>query len=94
MKKFLFLFLIVLYSCSKEESIGTIAFTSNRDCEIRLFDSQGRQTGHEHYIVGGSPAVMDMKRSGVYVVHAVSADRTIKEPLTYMGENLEYHIKF
>jgi hypothetical protein len=94
MKKILFLCFIILYACSEDKDIGTISFTSNRDCEIRLFDSHGRQTGHKHYEAGNSPAVMDMKRSGIYVVYAASADKTIKEPLTYMGENLEYHIEF
>ena len=93
-------FLIVLIvltvpACSDDDPIlGSISFTSSADCNIRLFDSNGREIARENYEVGKAPFVVQMKRSGIFIVRAVNGDKTYKEPLTYAISNHEYFIEF
>jgi hypothetical protein len=90
-----FSFLILLVACSEDKEIGSISFTSNQDCDIRLFDSHGRQVAREQYEVGKAPAVVQMKSSGVFVIHAESQGQvTKKEPITYVTGNMEHYIEF
>jgi hypothetical protein len=35
-----------------------------------------------------------MKSTGVFIIHAESAGKEIKKPLTYLSGNLEYYIEF
>ena len=90
----------VFYPIYDPPQLGTIMFTSNEDCEIRLFDSQGRQVTRENYELGRAPVIVQMTSSGVFVVRAVSVgsaltpSKTFKEPITYVGGNMEYYIEF
>jgi hypothetical protein len=91
-----FIFALALFACSDPDpaQIGTIAFTSNADCSFRLFDGSGRQCAHDVYCLGQSPAVVRMKSTGVFIIHAESAGKEIKKPITYLSGNLEYFIEF
>jgi len=85
-------------SCSQDDNSlptvpGTIQFTSSHDCEFRLFDSDGRQLVREFYRPG-SVTVVRMKTTGIFILHAVSASKTIKVPISYIGGNKEYFIEF
>jgi hypothetical protein len=93
---FIFLFSVAFFAaCSETDDIGTIAFTASHDCDIRLFNSKGEQIAREPYEVGKAPAVVYMKSSGVFIVHAASdGQTTVKEPVTYVGGNMEYFIEF
>jgi len=94
----IFSLLIVLFflsACSVDEPIlGSISFTASHDCDIRLFDSAVRQIAHQQYEIEKSAVIVSMKRSGVYVVHAVSDAKTIKESLTFVNGNIDYYIEF
>jgi len=99
----LVIILVMFFACSDPAPahLGTIVFTASHDCDIRLFDCTGNQIAREQYEVGKSPAVVNMKSSGVFVVHAVfvgaglaPARTTIKEPMAYHSGNLEYYIEF
>ena len=89
-------------SCSQEPAIlGSIIFTSEHDCDIRLFHSNGAQIDRVMYEVGKPPVVVQMKSSGVFIVHATRVgaghalpEKTIKEPITYIRGTLEYFIAF
>jgi len=99
MKKVLFLFLIFFAACSDPADapeLGTIMFTSNFDCDIRLFAANnGEQLAREFYEVGKDPFIVKMKSTGIFVLHAESpGKKTKKEPLTYNGGNLEHFIEF
>ena len=87
---------LLFFACSgaDDTQLGTIMFTANADCDIRLFYSQGSQLARVQYEVGKAPAVVNMKSSGVFVVHAVSSDKTVKEPITYVNGNLDHYIEF
>jgi hypothetical protein len=61
---------------------------------MRLFDSHGRQVAHEQLEVSNPPVVVNMKSTGVFIIHAVSGGSTVKKPITYMGGNIEYQIEF
>jgi hypothetical protein len=88
--------ILVMFACSDADpdAIGTLSITSTHDCDIRVFDSHGRQLDRQHYEVGKAPAVVTMKSTGIFIVHAVSGNTTIKEPITYAGGNLNYYIEF
>jgi hypothetical protein len=73
---------------------GTIMFTSNYDCEIRLFDSDTTQLVREFYELGKAPAVVRMTTTGVFILQTTAAHQSKKEPLTYSGGNMEYYIEF
>ena len=89
------LVILVVSACSHDdEMIGAITFTSSVNCDIRLFDSRGRQVGREYYEVGKNPAVIQMKSTGIFIVHATNGNQTIKEPITYIGGNLDYYLRF
>ena len=94
----IFLIAVLLFSaaaCYDDDTVlGSIMFTANADCEIRLFDSHGREIAHDHYETEKEPFVVQMKRSGVFVVHAVAGNKTIKEPLTFVRDNIEHYIEF
>jgi len=82
-------------SCSANDPIlGAINFTASHDCDIRLFDSAGREIAHEKYELGKAPVVVQMSRSGIFIVRAVNGDKTYKEPLTFVNGNIEYYIEF
>ena len=92
---FSFLILLTVPACSDDDPIlGSISFTSSADCNIRLFDSNGREIARENYEVGKAPFVVQMKRSGIYIVRAVNNNQTYKEPLTFVNGNIEYFIEF
>ena len=88
-------FLILFAACSVDEPLlGSIMFTSNQDCDIRLFDAGGAQIARINYEIGKEPAIVQMTRSGIFIVHAVGETRTIKDPITFVNGNLEYYIEF
>jgi hypothetical protein len=92
-----FCFLVLCSSCTDNKdlpSLGSITFTSSDDCDIRLFDSRGRQVAHEPYETGKPPVVVDMKSTGIFVIHAEGAGVLKKEPVTYPGGNIDYYIDF
>ena len=94
---FSLLTLLFFEACSQGEEtiLGSIVFTSNVDCKIQLFDSQGRETASGNYEIGKEPFVVQMKRSGIYVLLAKAAGKKdIKEPLTFMPGTLEQFIEF
>jgi len=93
---FLFLIFLSFSSCRHEETIlGDISFTSNEDSRIHLFDSNGRQIDNALYEVGKSPFIVQMKSSGVFIVHAVSEGKpAIQNPLTFVSGSLDYFIEF
>ncbi|MCL2436253.1 MAG: hypothetical protein FWD09_09000 [Lentimicrobiaceae bacterium] len=92
----LFSLLSVLFfaSCKEDPIIGSISFTASHDCDIRLFDSNGNQIARDQYETEKAPFVIQMKRSGAYIVHAVHEDKTIKEPIAYPGGVFERFIEF
>jgi hypothetical protein len=101
--KFLILnssFLILFAACSDNADpatgLGTIMFTSNVDCEIRLFAANnGEQLARDFYEVGKEPIVIQMKSTGIFVLNAESpGKKTKKEPLAYNGGNMEHYIEF
>jgi len=59
---------------------------------------QGIPLDNLDYIIqakdGKAPFVVQMKRSGIFIVRAVNGDKTYKEPLTYAISNHEYFIEF
>jgi hypothetical protein len=80
---------------------GSILFTSNFDCEIRLFNSDTVQIARDYYEVGKAPFIVHMKESGEYLLFAETvgvllapAKKTIKETITYRSGNIEYYIEF
>jgi hypothetical protein len=86
-----------------DEHPGTIMFTATHDCDIRLFDSDSVQIAREHYEVGKKPAIVYMKSSGEFTVHAVGYGfdpslypdpKPYIQPLTYKNGILEYYIEF
>ena len=88
---------VSLVACSEGEppDLGTIIFTANVDCEIRLFAANnGEQIAHSHYETGKEPFVVQMTRSGIFVVLAKSDGKEKREPLSYVRGELEYHIEF
>ena len=92
-------FFLAVPSCSDGDPSpehGTIMFTSNADCDIRLFDCDSIQIARQHYEVGKYPVIVSMKSSGEYIVHALnySSQKTLQSPLIYKGGNLEYYIEF
>ena len=95
----LFFILSILFffaACSNDDEPiqGSITFTSNADCDIRLFNSNGKQIDRGQYEVEKPPFVVSLKRTGVYVVHAESAGKaTKKDPITFFG-SMEYFIEF
>ena len=99
MKKLIFvLFPVLLFSCETNDNqpLGSLLITANVDsCEFRIFDSQGRQIAKDifdsQYIDFIS---IPMKSSGVFIIHAVYRDKSIKEPITYYSGVLEYCIEF
>ena len=94
---FSLLTLLFFAACSKDDEpiLGSIIFTSNVDCKIQLFDSQGRETASGNYEIGKQPFVVQMKRSGIYVLLAkADGKKDIKEPLTFMPGTLEQFIEF
>ena len=93
---FLTFFCILLPSCldDDERVIGSISFTADADCDIRLFDSNGRQIARGNYELEKAPFVVSLKHSGVYVVHAESEGKpTKKDPVTFVV-SMEYYIEF
>lgn len=94
MKKIIILFSIILFACSDEQPIGSISFSSDIDCDIRIFDSAGRQIAHEKYKVENIPVVVTMNRTGIYVVRAVSEEKTVKNNFAYTGGDVPYFIIF
>jgi len=90
----MFLFFLAACSVENDKDIGTILFSSSHDCDIRIFDSAGRQTARISYELGKVPELVYVKRSGVYIVHAVSGNLEYKEPLTFVNRNIEYYIEF
>jgi len=83
-------------ACSVEDDPiqGSISFTSNADCHIRLFDSRGNQIERGQYEVEKEPFVVPLKRTGIYVVHAESdGNPTKRDPITFVG-SMEYYIEF
>lgn len=95
----LFALLTVVFftACSQGEEpiLGSIMFTSNEDCKIYLFDGAGRDIASGDYEVGKDPFVVQMKRTGIYVLLAKSSGKKdIKEPLSYMPGTMEHYIEF
>jgi len=82
-------------ACSEDPAErGSITLTATHDCDIRLFDSQGRQIARENYEVGKEPVIIKMQYSGVFIIHAVSSDKTVKEPITFHSGHIEHYIEF
>ena len=74
---------------------GSITFTATHDCDIRLFDSQGRQIARDSYEVGKPPTIINMKTTGLFFVLAETPDgKTKKEPIPFPGGNIEHYIEF
>ena len=101
MKKFAFLFLIAsLSSCDVFYPIhdypweGEILFTSNYDCEFRIFNSDTVQIIRDVYELGKHPTSVRMKSTGVFILHAESASKSKKTSFTYGGGNVSYYIEF
>ena len=98
----LFLILLFFTACSSDETVlGSISFTANADCDIRLFDVGGDQIARGNYVVGKDPFIVVMKNSGMFVVHAVfngsgtaPKNTTFKQTMTYISYDVEYFIKF
>jgi len=91
----LFIFFILFSACKDDDPIiGSISFTSSADCNIRLFDSRGKQIARVYYELGKAPAVVQMNRSGVYIVRAVNSNAILNEPLAYQGGDIVYLIEF
>jgi hypothetical protein len=96
----LVLILVIMVSCScsttpdPDGRLGSIMFTATHDCDIRLFDSNGRQVAREQWEIGKPPAVVQMKSSGIFVIHADNGEKTIKEPITFVRGNIEHCIEF
>ena len=61
-----------------------------------LITNEPKRIAREHYEVGKAPAIVYMKSSGVFVVHALnySSQNTMELPLTYAGGNMECYIEF
>ena len=66
-----------------------------------LITNEPKRIAREHYEVGKAPAIVYMKSSGVFVVHAefveaglVPARKTVKESVTYVNGNIEHYIEF
>ena len=103
----LLIFLLAAFlfvACSDDNvsnELGTIMFTSNVDCRIRLFDSAyGNQLINEQYEVGKAPVIVQMKYSGVYILYAeyppsgAIKGGSIKVPLSYVSGTIEHYIEF
>ena len=78
---------------------GSITFTANDDCEIRLFTTDSVQIAREYYELGKAPFIVPMKEPGEYMIIAVRAGlalapKTVKEPILYPGGKFEYYIEF
>jgi len=98
---FSFLILLAFSSCKEETVIGSLSLSSSHDCDIRLFDSQGRQIARENYETEKPPVIIQMKHSGVFIVHAefvgaglAPAQTKIKDPIAYPGGVFEHYIEF
>jgi len=73
---------------------GAIIFTSNQDCNIRLFDDCENQITRTDYEVGKSPAIVYMKQIGVYYIFAENCIKTKLDSINYCGGNIEFYIEF
>jgi hypothetical protein len=89
------LLLSLLISCEKYNTyIGTIMLTSDTDCIVRVFDTDGSQIFYSDYESGKPPLIVSVRSVGVYIIHAESIRKTVKKPLPYLGGNIEYFIEF
>jgi len=91
----LLLFLCLISGCIKDDTyIGTIMLTSDTTCVIRVFNTNGNQIFCADYEEGKPPLIVSVQYTGVYIIHAVSSKKTVKNPLPYFGGNIEYFIEF
>ena len=94
----LILFCALLCSCKDYNdlpTLGTITFSTTHDCDLRLFNSKGDQVAREHLEAERPPIVINMKETGVFIIHAEAEGmKTIKEPITYHSGNIEHYIEF
>ena len=73
---------------------GAIMFTSDRDCEFRLFNSDSIQIARATYEPPKHPIAIYMSETGIFFIHAESGAAVLKKTLTYAGGNMEYFIEF
>ena len=98
MKKTTLLLLLsfLISGCIKDDTfIGVITLTSDTDCFVRVFNTDGSQILSADYESNRkTPLIVSVRSVGVYIIHAESAKKTVKKPLPYFGGNLEYFIEF
>ena len=88
--------LLALTGCKDKDVVqGTIKLTASESCDIRLFDSQGRQVARGAYELEKEPVTFEMKSTGLFVILAKTTDgKEKREPLPLPGGEIEHHIKF
>ena len=86
---------LFFHSCKDDPIIGSITFTASHNCDVRLFDSQGREIAHVTCDLTRQPAVVEMTRSGLFVVLAECPGKeSVKESLPYPGGDIQHYIQF
>jgi WD40 repeat protein len=70
----------LLFSCTTDNDIvfGSILFSSNADCTVRIFDTPGNQLVRVE-VPHDTTVSADMKHKGIFIVHAVSAAGVVKK---------------
>jgi hypothetical protein len=78
-------------------------FTSDLDCEIRLFTIDSIQIARGYFEPGKPPFIVPMKEPGEYILIADAleplpdfepARKNVEKKIIYRNGNLEYYIEF
>ncbi|MDR0796199.1 MAG: hypothetical protein LBE79_09150 [Tannerella sp.] len=88
--------LLSFSSCTTDNDIifGSILFSSNTDCTVRIFDVPGNQLARVE-VPHDVTVSADMKHKGIFIVHAVSSSGVVKkETVLFEGGVVDCFIYF